>query len=626
MTPALQAAVGLEALAMFQRLALPCAITATEVCTRLDVSRSYAYAQRARLATSLERDPRAPACTTCRDRDRVLRRNAVTIAVLEYRATHPGAWVDGGRTVYSDGLRAFVVSLVETNVDLEQAEFADACRIPIATLKQWRAQATSVKPAGAASPVDDIATPKGESTSTTTPPTAGFSREMLRIIREYERWEGTLPAFVEHLRDLGIHWGREHVTQLLHLAAARALLRRPPPPVSSPRGSSFRPPPGVQWTTDGKQLKVIVDGTTFDITWQPMVDVGSTATVGEAVRANEDTAGVVAAFDEGVATTGDPPCALLVDNKACNTDEALRDQIPDDTLLVHATRARPQNKSVIEGKFGLFAQDLGPVVGVVDTSSPLQIALAVAEAATRGYAAGRNHRPRRKDGKTPYELYRDRDRTPETIAAAVKVLREIKDRIDQREAREAAGRDPRVLAAFELACTRFGFHDEGNARAGLRCLGIASIEEAIAIYAAKLTAGSLPVDADNLRYFMGIAHNCQTVRESLVFEEELVAQLLRRGEIAQAWLERQAASYSELEPALHLDAIVDEILSPQIAPIVHHFWRTRLIAAATTVPSERRPTVRRAVCERVRRRYAVTKQRRHDLVDELVRLLTPLSP
>jgi hypothetical protein len=635
MTPALQAAVGLEALAMFRRLGLPCAVTSSALCAQLGVTRSYAYEQRDRLRASLERDPTAQACEACRDQDHAIRCHAITIAVLEYRATHPGARVEGRRTVYSDGLRELVMSLAEANAELEQVTLADACRIPLPTFKQWRAQAQSNANAASTPLVTNVQAPADPGAapvavaplaaeSSTTTPTVGFSLEMIRIIREYERWEGSLPAFVDHLRrHLDLHWGREHLTQLLHLAAARALLRRPPPAPST-RGSSFRPPPGVQWTSDGKQVKVVIDGQTVEVAWQPMVDVGSTATVGQAVRVNEDTAGVVAAFEEGVATTGDAPRAMLLDNKACNANQALRDALPDETLLMHATLGRPQNKAVVEGKFGLFAQDLGPVVAAVDTSTTERIALTVAEAVTRAYAAGRNHRPRRKDGKTPYELYRDRDRSPETIAAAVKILRAIKDRIDQRAAREAAGRDPRVLAAFEHACTRFGFEDDGDLRGCLRRLGIESIEEAIAIYAAKLRTGSLPVDADNLRYFVGIANNCQTDRELLCFEEELVAQIVRRGEITQAYLERRAAAYAQLDPVARLNAIVDEILSvPPIAPVAHHFWRRCLSAVAATVPSERRGAIRRSICERIRRRYTVTKQRRHALVDEVVRLLTP---
>lgn len=678
MTPALQAALGLEALAMFRQLGLACTISASEVCQRLDVTRSYAYEQRDRLRSSLERDPTTRTCETCGDHERALRRHAITIAVLEYRVAHPGAWVEGRRTVYSDGLRTLVVSLAEANAELEQAELVDACRIPLATFKQWRAQARTDTDAASATPLDanaqsantnaapatsldasgqsantnaapatsldataqsantnaasatplDATAPSANTNANTDATTAAptmFSLEMLRIIREYERWDGSLPAFVDHLRDnLGLRWGREHVTQLLHLAAARALLRRPPPKPSA-RGSSFRPPPGVQWTSDGKQVRVVIDGQTFEVAWQPMVDVGSTATVGEAVRANEDTQGVVAAFKEGVATTGDVPRALLVDNKAPNKSEVLRDALPDETLLMHATPARPPNKAVVEGMFGLFAQDLvGSVIAVVDTSTPAQIALAVAEAVTRAYATGRNHRPRRKDGKTPYELYRDRDRSPEAIAAAVKILCAIKDRIDQRAAREAAGRDPRVLAAFEAACTRFGFEDDGDLRVSLNRIGIESIEQAIAIYATKLRAGSLPVDADNLRYFMGIARHCQGDRELLYFEQELVAQLERRAQITQAYLERRAAAFADLDVASRMKAIVDEILTASpIAPITQHFWRRCLIAISEMVPVERRADVRRTVCERIRRCYAATKQLRHSLVDLVVRLLCP---
>ena len=645
MTPALQAAVGLEALAVFRQLGLGCAIKASELCRRLGVTRSYAYERRDHLKTWLERDPTTRTCETCGDHELTVRRQAITIAVLKYRTAHPGAWVDGRRTVYSDGFRAFVVSLANANADLEQTELADACRIPLATLKQWRARRpTNAGDASAAlldadtqppantnadanvpQPANTNADAEADAVTTTAAPPTVFSLEMLRIIRAYERWEGSVPAFVDHLRDhLGLHWGREHVTQLLHLAAARALLRRPPPTPCA-RGSSFRPPPGVQWTSDGKQVKVVVDGQTFEVAWQPMVDVGSTATVGAAVRANEDTQGVVAAFEEGVATTGDVPRALLVDNKAPNTSEALRDALPDQTLLMHATPARPQNKAVVEGMFGLFAQDLvGAVVAIVDTSTPAQIARAVAEAVTRAYATGRNHRPRRKDGKTPYELYRDRDRSPEAIAAAVKVLRAIQDRIDEREAREAAGRDPRVLAAFENACTRFGFEDDGDLRVSLKRIGIESLEEAIAIYAAKLRAGSLPVDADNLRYFMGIARHCQTDRELLYFEQELVAQLERRALITQAYLERRAAAYANLDVASRMRSILDEILdAPSIIPVAQHFWRRCLVAVAEIVPVERRADIRRSLCERIRRCFAAIKQLRHELVDLVVRLLTP---
>jgi hypothetical protein len=59
---------------------------------------------------------------------------------------------------------------------------------------------------------------------------------------------------------------RRSLTQILHLAAVRKLLRKPPPKPPA-RGSTFRPPPGVQWTSDGKEVKVVVDGCTYTVAW-----------------------------------------------------------------------------------------------------------------------------------------------------------------------------------------------------------------------------------------------------------------------------------------------------------------------------------------------------------------------
>lgn len=436
MTPALEAAVCLIASGILRRLGLAAGASSGELSRRLDVARSYTYERRDRLAAFLEHGLAGPAGDPGREVTRKLRLQGLTIAVLEYRATHPGCWVEGGRTVYSGGVRALVLSLAEEHGDVEQADFAAACRLPLPTFKAWWAEhSASLAREGSPPPVPPTAAaPPDEGAS------AGFTLEMLRIIREYESWDGTLEAFVAHLRDdLRLHYGRERVTQLLHLAAARKLSRKPPPPPPV-RGSTFRPPPGVQWTSDGKEVEVVVGDQTFAVAWQPMVNVGSAATVGEAVRPAEDSAGVIAAFREGVATTGASPRVLLLDNKACNKSEALGAALPDETLLMHSTLGRAQNKAVVEGSFGLFAQDLGRVVAIVDTTTPEAIALSVAEAVTRAYATGRNHRPRRKDGKSRYDLFRDGDRSPEKVAAAVEILRRMKERIDTRAAREVARR------------------------------------------------------------------------------------------------------------------------------------------------------------------------------------------
>jgi hypothetical protein len=631
MTPALEAAVCLIASGILRRLGLAGGASSGEVSRRLDVARSYAYEQRDRLAAFLERGLGEPADDPGREATRKLRLQGITLAVLEYRVTHPGCWVEGGRTVYARGVRALVLSLAEQYRDVEQADFAAACRIPLPTFKAWWAEHSAslarkesplpVPPSTAAPPdaaPPDAAAPPDEGAS------AGFTLEMLRIIREYGSWDGTLEAFVAHLRDdLGLRYGRERVTQLLHLAAARKLLRKPPPP-RPVRGSTFRPPPGVQWTSDGKEVELVVGGQTFVVTWQPMIDVGSAATVGDAVRPTEDSAGVIAALGEGVATTGAPPRVLLLDNKAPNRSEALREALPDETMLMHATLGRPQNKAVIEGGFGLFAHDLGRVIAVVETSTPEAIALSVAEAVTRAYATGRNHRPRRADGKSRYDLFRDGDRSPEKVAAAVEILRRMKERIDTRDAREIARRDPQVQALLDDLCARFGFTDDGDVLDGLRTFPLETVESAAAIYAARQTAGTLPLHA-GLRYFGGIVRNVQYDRELRAFEEELVKLLESRGQILADYLHRQAARFASLDLAPHLGAVVDQLLTVPV-PTAQSFWRRCLATVAATVPTPLRAPLRRWLCQRVRRCFAATKQLRRNLTDDLIRMLTPEPP
>jgi hypothetical protein len=644
---ALQAAVCLCALDVLKRVGLARDVSKQEVIRKLEVARSYVYELYPKIEAALARG-----LDETRDEEAVarapeLRRLEVRTAVLEYRLEHPGSWVCGGRTVYSPELISFVLALASKWIgpEMSQADFAAACGIPLPTLKDWLADEARQlalpfapdAPAPVAKSEPLLATtPRPESPpppASEPPPSPspqpsesesdlGLSLEMKRIIAEYEPWQGSLPAFVLHLRSLGLRYGRERVSQILHLAAARKLLRRPPPPPPA-RGSTLRPPPGIQWTSDGMQLVVVVDNRVVRVNWQPTVDVGSSATVGSVVRPEEDTAGVLASFAEGVETTGASPAALLLDNKACNKSPVLADTLAPETFVMHATLGRGQNKAVIEGGFGLFSQGLGPLIATVDTSTPEIVALCVADAVTRAYEQGRNHHPRQRDGRTPYELYRDADASPEEIATAIERLRAIKERIDSREARELARLDPAVQATIEYACQRFAFVDDGDVAASLRTLPLAAIQSAIAIYAAKQQAQSLPLDT-GIRYFAGIARNCQHERELFLFEQELVAQLERTGKLVLDHLERKAASFASLDLAAHLRAIVDELLAVT-APVAQVFWRRRFVTEATFASLALHPALRRFLCERIRRRYTATKQHRQQLINIVVHTLAPRS-
>ncbi len=675
--PTIQAGLSLLALGILRRLDLAVGVSAVDVVRALGVARSTAYEHEARLRAQLEDNSTAEAAPPPPDGGNAeLLRLRIENAVLCYRLEHPGCWIDGGRTVYSDELRVFVVELAlcqGVGERFTQEQFAEACGIPLPTFKPWWAAHRATPSATTDVPSVEVSAKTTRAPEASTPesvevaahsatltegseplasavasteshdlgalhddgsnadaiggqtkapsPTAGFTLEMLRIVKEWQNWHGTFVAFVrEHLRNLGIRHGKKFVSDLLHLAAARKLMRRPPPKPAA-RGSTFIPPPGIQWSSDGKQVVVVVDGESFTVAWQPMVDVGSTSTVGSTARPTEDAIGVTVSFNEGVLTTGSAPPVLLVDNKAPNKSAALKSALPDNTMLMHSTRGRAQNKATIEGGFGLFAQELGPVAAVVDATSPERIALSVAHAVTRAFSRGRNHRPRRKDGLTPYELYRDADPSPEEVAAAVDKLRAIKERIETREQREAARRDPHVRATLEDACARFGLTEDGDVLDSLSILPLQAVQTAVAIYAAMHAAGSLPPDA-GIRYLAGIARNHHYARELELFEEELVSLLEREQVSVMAHFERKAATLTPLDLAPRLGAIIHELLTINV-PVAQVFWRRQLTTLAVSVPSHLRTGLRRWLCDRIRRRFRATKQHRQQLIELVVRLFRP---
>jgi hypothetical protein len=667
MTPVVEAALCLLALPILKRIGLALDVSGREAVARLDVARSHAYEVAGRLPTLFcANEPAANACAGHVEERRRLR---IQVAVLEYRVVNAGSWCSGGRTVYHDDMRAFVLDLAKRHgvgTEMTQADFAFACGIPLPTLKDWwteertqkRAQldlfASSatptevVEPPVVAEPSNDISDINNENTSplapspelvpgaadtssvsvpsTSEPVSISFSLEMCELIRKYDVWQGTFNAFYRELRQNGFRHGKTWLRGVLYLAAARKLLRHPPPGPEG-RGSTFRPAPGLQWSSDGKQVQVMVGGETFTVNWQPTVDIGSCAVVGTTVRPQEDTAGVVESFQDGVVeTTGAAPAFLLLDNKSCNKSEALDAALPDGTELMHATLGRATNKAHVEGQFGNFEQEIGPVIAFVDTSSPFRTAATVAAAVTRAYSIGRNRRPRRSDGKSPYQIYLESDPSPEEIAAHIEHLRAVKNRNELRDARERARRDPRVVATIADACRRFGFVEDGDILASLYGYPLEVIQQAIAIYAAKQAAGSLPAftgDDGALRYFVGIARHCQTDLELHLIEEFLVGQIENTGTVTLAHIEQQAANYDTLELGPRLVKIVDQLLKTVELPLAQVFWRRRFLAAADTAASAFGPALRSMLCARIRRCYDVSKARQQQLILLVVRALTP---
>src|SRR5208282_2802992 len=235
------------------------------------------------------------------------------------------------------------------------------------------------------------------------------------------------------------------------------------------------------------------------------VDAYTGAFTGACVRREEDAAAVVEAFQDGVVTTGQPPLALLLDNRPSNHTPEV-DLALGDTLRMRATPARPQNKAHVEGAFGLFSRVLPALI--LDTrGGPLALANAFLSVVVQVWARTTNHRPRAgRNGRSRVQLY-DEQPSVEQIAQARRELRENVERLERaRRTREARCR-PEVLDLLDAHFARLGLIDpQRSVRIAIAGHSVRAILAGIAIFDAKITAKTLP-DGVDARYLLGIVTN-----------------------------------------------------------------------------------------------------------------------
>jgi hypothetical protein len=274
---------------------------------------------------------------------------------------------------------------------------------------------------------------------------------MQTVLDAWTRWDGTFLRFCDHVRDgLLVPFGRDMVARILHVHGLRRPARRDgrSPDEVALRGAFRTFFPGAQWIGDGMQLPVVVDGHRFTFNFELDVDAYTGAFTGACVRREEDADAVVEAFHDGVLTTGNPPLALLLDNRPSNHTPDV-DLALADTLRMRATPERPQNKAHVEGAFGLFSQVLPDLV--LDTrAGPRALATAFVTLVVQLWARTTNHRPRAdRGGRSRVELYSVDPPSDEQIDQARRELRETAERQERdRRTREARCR-PEVLELLD---------------------------------------------------------------------------------------------------------------------------------------------------------------------------------
>lgn len=614
-SPLLIAGLCLAAIEHLRRLELPHP-TGSAIIESTGVSRASAYEYREKINAmlpELQRPPGRPVQE--RATGSALVAPQLTQAVLRFLIDNPGG-IHGGpiRQRYGDAFRHFILELRDKHCDMELAAFADAVYVPLGTLEDWLRN----KPAAAS----------GEQREPT--PDAVTIPRIESIIAAWKRWDGTFIDFCAHVQtDLRVTYGRSMIARILEEQGVRLPRRRPgtehTPDEKALRGSFETFFSGAQWVGDGKQVSVTINGETFTFNWELNVDAHSAAFVGASVRDEEDSAAVVEAFQDGVRTTGAPPLAELLDNRASNHTAEV-DAALGNTIRMRSTLGRAQNKAHVEGTFGLFAQTVPALE--INASSLKDLARQVAVLVVATWARLMNHRPRLdRKGATRVEIYKSDQATPEEIAQATAAFKERCRKQELAEATRQARQDPLVRKALDDAFLRLEVLDpDGNTRSAIAGFPLDAVLAGIATFDGKRAANTLPPDADAGRYLMGIVRNIVHEDEGMKIAAALLKERMAARDHGLALLRarREAITCASSDPIDQLKGCIDEGLSTT-HQLDQLFWLDSAAAIISGAASDATQALWRQAMRRIYRSYRTPYSQRLAAVRAIAAKVIPLE-
>lgn len=531
---------------------------------------------------------------------------------LRFVMSHPGCVrLERERMRYSDGWRRFVIALHETYADVPLRELADALCIPLGTIEDWLRAPRVEAP--------EPAHVRGDGVDEESPRLP----QIESVLHAWRTWSGDFTAFCEHVRrELRIDIGKTTIASVLFAHGERRPSRRTgrSRDEHALRGAFETFFPGAQWVADGKTLEVVIDGEVLHVNLELVVDAATGAAVGIDVRDEEDSAALIAAVDDAVATTSAPPIAVLVDNRPSNQTPEV-DTALGDTMRIDATPDRPQNKAHVEGAFGLFAQKVPPLQ--LDTTDSRALARSIALLVATTFFRTLNHAPRRdRAGASRAELYRQEVSPDEREAARVALQDRLRRQQLARETR-AARIDPDVRALLDDAFTRLSLLDpERRVRDVIACYPRDAVVDAIAIFGAKQQHGSLPQGVD-ARYLLGIVRNLHHVHEADLITQALLRERLHARDRFLAPLLRDRDAILADSNTDAFKSVVQRLTDAE-REIDRHFWIDTLALIAPTQQDARSAFALRSA-QRIHACFRLGPRERHRLVRILLRRLCSLE-
>jgi hypothetical protein len=583
------------------------------VCERLGANRTSVYEQRGRIIGSLDNlasaspGPPARIPESSGEDARSLR---LTIEVLDYQASHPGAVITHrSRSAYSPEFRRFVLELCDGWSSTLEA-LAQAVRVPLDTLQDWRHQ-------------DRLPETRIKERPTVPVDASEMTRKLVEL---WEHWQGSTRSFIAQA-PVRLGLTRAKVIRLLRIFG-----------IISPRsgkefryrGATRRLSPGMLLVTDGKQvtIELTASQSRTKLNWQGIVDQPTGTHTAVVVSDEEDAATVKEAVEGSLATlSGVIPVALLHDGKPCYQDKELCAYLENLGIgRIWATEGRGENKAIVEGAFGLWEQQVGSIV--LDDSSPEALIATAAREVIRAYVAGRDSVPHPDfKGKSRLAALQQACPSAEQQARDLDFIRQLSETHD-RERRWPRRRDAvsrRLLDEVFERLDLLGKDPFGRLRGYLSGFESQAIRRAAAVVSAKLQGKRINREFAH-RYLAKVIRNQQQELELERAEQELL--VLCEAE-RQIWTaleedEYQALIRDRVESSERLCAVAERAAHGGI-PLQNTFWTAKLLEAIHDAGE--------ALVERVRkhlvRLFEAPVQRRLALLDLIAALRcdlpTPIS-
>lgn len=597
--------------------------TGTAVVDALDVTRSRAYELRAavlEVLPTLVRPPGRPSAPPAEPRAHDARLLELDRRTFDFLVEHPGAVrLREPRRRYSHAFRIFAIERAAELKHLDLAAIAGALRIPESTLRAWMADERLDVDLPEPADRDPVAR------------ALDATSHVEAVLAAWDTWDGDFVPFCEHVQlHLRVPLGRAAISTILAVEGVRIPERRQgrSKDAEALRGQFQVFYPGAQWVGDGTELTVTVGTEVFKLNVELLVDPASGAFVGASVRDHEDAEAVIEAVADGVATTGQKPLAVLLDNKPSNHVDEIAAALGD-TLKIRATAFRPENKAHVEGGFGLLFQTM-PLLALPSTADPGVLAHALAQLAIQIWGRTVNHRPRIDGRGTRAGLYGGTPPTPDEIAAARLALEQRYRRQEEARKTAAARVDPVVRATLADAFARFVFDDpEGHFAAQIAGYPLDAIVEGIAIFAARQRAGTLPEGVD-VRYLLGIVRHVTDENQLVLLTEELWrARLLARDRLFVRLQERRDAIQDD--PPDNVEELLRRYVDLALAAsrrIDRFFWLRAVVDVAIETESEdiqRRTALFKLAARRISATHRLKRDERGLAIRFLAAKLAPLA-